>query len=86
MEEKNILTEKVLDAYFQLRSNVPEFGGKQLVEDNKSTQDIIDELVPMMTVSEEDVLEYLHTHEYQITSLEDGSVKWQIWRIWDGAY
>lgn len=86
MEEKNILTEKVLDAYFQFRSNVPEFGGKQLVEDNKSTQDIIDELVPMMTISEEDVLEYLHTHEYQITSLEDGSVKWQIWRIWDGAY
>lgn len=85
-ELKKEMIEKVLNAYFQFRSNEPEFGGKQLVEDNKSTQDIIDELVPMMTVSEEDVLEYLHTHEYQITSLEDGSVKWQIWRIWDGAY
>lgn len=83
---KEELMEKVLDAYFQFRSNVPEFGGSKLLEDKKTTQDIIDDLAPMMTVSETDVLNYLHDKGYQIMSMEDGSVKWQIWRIWDGAF
>ena len=86
MAETKELVAKVLDAYFQFRSNVPEFGGSKLLEDKKTTQDIIDDLAPMMTVSETDVLNYLHDKGYQITSMEDGSVKWQIWRIWDGAF
>lgn len=86
MAEKKELIRKVLDAYFQFRSNEPEFGGKQLVEDNKSTQEIIDDLMPMITLGEDDVANYLYDSGYHITSLEDGTVKWLIWRIWDGAF
>lgn len=85
-ELKKEMIEKVLNAYFQFRSNEPEFGGKKLVEDNKSTLDIIDDLTPMMTLGEEDVVEYLHRNGFQITSLEDGNVKWQIWCMWEGVF
>jgi hypothetical protein len=82
--EKNQVA--VLDAYFKFRSNVPYFGGKELVTDYKTTADIIDDLSEMMVISNNIVIRYMQAHSFNIVTLNDGSVRWQIWRIADGCF
>ena len=79
-EEERDQTE-VLDAYFTFRTNLPaedEALGKAF-EDHKTTDDIVDELTPMMTVSKTVVVGYLRAHDYHMTTIADGTVKWAIW-------
>lgn len=72
------IREEVLDAYFMTRHNLPVDGAVQI---NRSTDEIIDDVSDMVTVSNTDVTEYMITHDYHPTTELDGSVKWAIWRI-----
>ena len=81
-EEERCQTE-ALDAYFTFRTNLPaedEALGKAF-EDHKTTEEIIDDLVPMMDVNKTVVVGYLRAHDYHMTTIADGTVKWAIWRF-----
>lgn len=71
------MKQKLLDSYFQFRSPLPEDG---YIQENKTTQQIQDELVPMMHVSEFDIVEYMDDHDYSFITERDGTVSWAIWR------
>ena len=72
----------VLDAYFCSRHNLPGKSelGEELAEDNKSTQEIVDELSAMIPLEPGVVASYMIKHSYGFTTLADGNVKWAIWR------
>lgn len=76
----------MLDAYFQFRSNVADFGGKKLITDYKSTQEIQDDISNMATIDENTIVTYLTSKNYNIVPVDDGTIKWQIWRIIDGSF
>lgn len=85
----NSFVTELLDAYFTHRRNLPgEFAGRPLMEEPKSTYDIIDDLTPMANLYEakDAVVSYMTTHGYGFTTLADGSVKWAIWRIVEGDF
>lgn len=83
LEESERVQAELLDAYFMFRRNLPDDdpGFGKAVEDPKTTQDIIDELQPMMGLSEKIVADYMRVHGYGFTTLQDGSVRWAIWRF-----
>lgn len=74
---------ELLDAYFMFRRNMP---GDGLIEEPKSTDEIIDELNPMVPLygKKEGIFDYMLEHGYGFTTLADGSVKWAIWRLTEG--
>ena len=82
-EEKNRV--EVLDAYFTFRTNMPgeDPGFGKAVAEPKTTDEIIDDLMPMMPISQKVVTGYMRSHEYGYTTVGDGSVKWAIWRYMD---
>ena len=69
---------KVLDAYFALRQPMPQDGS---VQQNRTTEEIQDDMAAMMDVSKEEIIEYMTEHDYNPTTDTDGTVKWAIWRI-----
>lgn len=74
---------EVLDAYFTFRRNLPD-EDKELgkaAEDHKTTDEIIDDLMPMMEIRKNVVVGWLRNHDYHITTIADGTVKWAIWRF-----
>ena len=85
LEETERAQAEVLDAYFLFRRPLPEDdpGFGKAVADPKTTQDIIDELQPMMLLSEKMVVDYMRVHGYGFTTLQDGSVRWAVWRFVD---
>ncbi len=82
-EEKNQV--EVLDAYFTFRRNMPENdpGFGKAIAEPKTTDEIIDDLMPMMPISQKVVAGYMRSHEFGLTTIGDGSVKWAIWRFVD---
>lgn len=85
----NSFVTDLLDAYFTHRRNLPgEFAGRALMEEPKSTYDIIDDLTPMANLydAKDAVVNYMQSHGYGFTTLGDGSVKWAIWRIVEGDF
>jgi len=46
----------------------------------RTTQDIIDELAPMMKMEEDDILSYMLNRDYLMITDIDGSVKWEMYR------
>lgn len=74
--------EKVLDAYFQFRSSLPllNFESANYMKEEKTTQDIIDELSTMATLTFDYVNDYMHKHEYTMATTADGKLCWAIWR------
>ncbi len=66
LEESERVQAELLDAYFMFRRNLPDDdpGFGKAVEDPKTTQDIIDELQPMMGLSEKIVVDYMRVHGY----------------------
>lgn len=74
---------EVLDAYFTFRRNMPEKDNElgKAVEDHKSTDEIIDDLASMMLVEQGVVVSWMRNHDYHITTIGDGTVKWAIWRF-----
>ena len=79
---------EVLDAYFLFRRPLPgeEPGMGKPVEEHKTTDEIIDDLMPMMYIKKEVVVGWMRSHGYGMTTIGDGSVKWAVWRFVDGAY
>lgn len=85
-DERDQIT--ILDAYFATRSNVPgasEATGRHLAPEYKTTQDIIDELMPMMPISQQILSKYLLMKDYTMATYDDGSIIWAIWRDVDMA-
>ena len=68
---------KLLDSYFTFRDNLPREG---YIQENKTTQQIQDELEPMYTVTTGEIVRWMLDHEYHTTTEQDGSVSWAIWR------
>lgn len=77
-EERKMMRRKVLDAYFTLRQPMPQDGS---VQQNRTTEEIQDDMAAMMDVSKEEIIEYMTEHDYNPTTDTDGTVKWAIWRI-----
>ena len=68
---------ELLSTYFQFRDCLPRPG---YIQENKTTQQIRDELLPMYPVSIDDIVGYMVQAEYSTTTEADGSVAWAIWR------
>jgi len=85
LDEQEHCQVEVLDAYFTFRTNMPgeDPGFGKASEEPKTTEDIMDDLTPMMTMSKDVVAGYMRSHEYGFTTLPDGTVRWAIWRYMD---
>jgi hypothetical protein len=77
-ERREGVKRQILEAFFHFRSNLPEVG---YVQQNRSTQELLDELNTMYNFSENDIVDYLSDNDYAPTTEPDGSVKWAIWRL-----
>ena len=73
----------VLDAYFMFRTNMPgdDPGFGKAIEEPKTTEEIMDDLSPMMPLSQKVVVGYMRSHEFGMTTVGDGTVRWAIWRF-----
>ena len=79
-EDEGMRIEQViLDAYFSTRN--PNGTMLNSVVDDKTTQDIIDDLQKTLAVTDEDVVKYMVLHGYMLTNAEDGSPVWRIYRM-----
>ena len=80
-EDEKSQTE-VLDAYFTFRLNLPEKESAlgKVIEDYKTTDDIMDDLLPMMIMDKNVVVGWMRAHDFHITTVGDGTPKWAIWR------
>ena len=69
---------QLLDAYFENRLPVEmkDFG---FVRQTKTTEDIIDQLSPMMDVGKRDLMDYMSHHGYQIRQQVDGLPRWVLY-------
>lgn len=73
---------EIMDEYMVSRENLPvkSLTGEELVADPKSTEEIQDDLLPMVELSDNDIIIYMKMHGFHLTTLDDGTVKWAIWR------
>ncbi|MBQ4393595.1 MAG: hypothetical protein II826_10880 [Prevotella sp.] len=69
--------QQLLDSYFLFRSPLPQSG---YIQENKTSLQIMDDLMPMLTLSTETIVAYMTDHDYSTTTEQDGSVVWAIWR------
>lgn len=76
-EQQAQFAQQLLDSYFLFRRPLPEEG---FIQENKTTLQIMDELLPMLALSTDTVVGYMLEHEYSTTTEQDGSVIWAIWR------
>lgn len=85
LNEKEHSQALLLNAYFSLRRNKPDEDAKlgAPIEEPKTTDEIIDDLMSMMPMTKEVVVGWLQSHEYGMTTVADGTVKWAIWRFVD---
>lgn len=75
--QKREFARQLLNSYFMFRDNLPREG---YVQENKTTLQIMDELSPMMLLSTDDVVQYMLDNDYQMTTEQDGTVSWAVWR------
>ena len=85
LDEEERAQADVLDAYFTFRTNMPgdDPGFGKAIEEPKTTEEIVDDLSPMMPMNKDIVVSYMRNHEYGFTTVGDGSVRWAIWRFLD---
>lgn len=76
-ERNERFAQQLLDSYFLFRSPLPRDG---YIKENKTTLQIMDDLVPMMAIGTETVVAYMADNDYSTTTEQDGSVSWAIWR------
>ena len=67
----------MLDGYMFSRENLL---SDNLVPDPKSSEEIQSELASMYPVDAEVIAKYMLLHEFTTVTVEDGSIKWAIWR------
>lgn len=68
---------QLLNSYFLFRRPLPDDG---FIQENKTTQQIQDELEPMFSVTSGEIVGWMLEHEYSCTTEQDGTVIWAIWR------
>ena len=80
--EEEKLQCKLLDEYMKTRDNLPGKGvtGTPLVPDPKTTEEIAADLSTMYPMDANIIARYMLMHEFTTTTVEDGTVKWAIWR------
>ena len=81
---KDQVKREALQTYFLDKSSTckeRKDGEPTVVPCFRTTQELIDELSPMVSIREEDVLEFMANHDYHMTTDEGGSVKWEIYKI-----
>ncbi|MBQ7684942.1 MAG: hypothetical protein IJT48_10680 [Bacteroidaceae bacterium] len=85
LDEEEKCQAELLDSYFTFRRNLPsaEQGLGKAMEEHKTTDEIIDDLLPMMYMKKDVVVGWMRAHDYHITTVQDGSPKWAIWRFMD---
>lgn len=78
----------IIDQYMTSRENLPDKSvtGADLVEDPKTTAEIQADLATMVELSGDDIITYMTMHDFHLTTLEDGTVAWAIWRDMDFQY
>ena len=83
--EEEKLQCKLLDEYMKTRDNLPGKGvtGTELVSEPKTTQEIASDLSSMYPMDADLIARYMFMHEFTTTTVEDGTVKWAIWRDMD---
>jgi len=83
LDEEEKCQAELLDSYFYFRRNLPDEdpGLGKAVEDYKTTDEIIDDLTPMMFVSKNVVTGWMRAHDYHFTTAADGTPRWAIWRF-----
>ncbi len=69
--------QQLLDSYFLFRSPLPKPG---YIQENKTTLQVMDELMPMLTLDTGTIVDYMTGHDYSPTTEPDGSVSWAVWR------
>lgn len=69
--------EGLLDSYFMFRASMPKAG---YIQENKTTQQIQDDLSSMYPLTTGDIVGYMMKHEFGYFSEPDGTVSWAIWR------
>lgn len=72
------LVQLLLDKYFEMRSPQQESG---MVKENKTTLQIQDELESMQHVDVYDIATYMLQHKYVPTTEADGTLAWEIYRL-----
>lgn len=77
LRDKEAFKRQLLEGYFMFRRPLPEDG---YIQENKTTLDIRDELLPMYAVSDDDIVDYMMEKGYGFTTRADGSVVWAMWR------
>lgn len=85
LSEEELTHVALLDAYFETRSNLPgkaQPSGNEMKRDDKTTLDIVDDLMPMARIAPPLVIRYMFSHGYTATADIDGRLKWAIWREW----
>lgn len=75
----------IIDQYMVSRENLPDrsITGGDLVEDPKTTAAIQADLAPMVDLAADDIIIYMTMHGFSLTTLEDGTVAWAMWRDMD---
>lgn len=83
LDEEEKCQAELLDSYFYFRRNLPDEdpGLGKATEDFKTTDEIIDDLTPMMFVSKNVVTGWMRAHDYHFTTAADGTPRWAIWRF-----
>lgn len=76
-ENEKRFVQQLLDSYFLFRRPLPEDG---FIQENKTTQQIQDDLEPMYSVTTGEIVAYMTDHDYSPTTEQDGSVAWAVWR------
>ena len=77
LRDKEAFKRQLLDGYFMFRRPMPEDG---YFQENKTTLEIRDELLPMYAVSDDDVVGYMLEHGFGMLTEGDGTVTWAVWR------
>lgn len=70
----------VLDSYFSTRQPVFQ-DMTHTVEEKKTTQQVQDDLLPTLQISDEVIVDYMLQSGYLLVQDDDGSPIWQMWRM-----
>lgn len=70
----------VLDSYFSTRQPVFQ-DMTHTVEEKKTTQQVQDDLLPTLKITDEVIVDYMLQSGYLLVQDDDGSPIWHMWRM-----
>ena len=71
---------RILECYFRLKEQLPD-KVRNLVSSGKTTEQIIDDLSPMCSLSPDFVVNFMMINGFGLENQADGTLAWQIWEI-----